>query len=137
MGKDANSTGTAIKLLFAILCTGWCFATRKAPLVWHIAFLAFVSVFWTYHERYDYMILILPLLTMMAVAKPDKSQGLIELGFFALALALSDYAYLQDTGPAHVIRWGGRLAEYSLLGYFAIRLLRECRHTVRVVTTDG
>jgi hypothetical protein len=125
LGLDNTTTGTVIMLGFVGLCALWCWMHRRAESVWHLAFLSFVSVLWTYHERYDFFVLLLPLALCLRNA---RSAPLLTLaGFALLGLALTDPVYGTDHPASHVLRWTGRLALYALTVRFAFALRTAAR----------
>jgi hypothetical protein len=126
LGLENTGTGMVITLGFVACVVGWCALNRRAD-PWKMAsLLCLVSVLWTYHERYDYIVLLLPAFLLWRKFADNKQRGpLIWIELMALlivALALSDAVYLQDDLVFRLARWAGRLSLASLFIYYAAAL---------------
>ena len=129
----AGLSGSILVMLvppaFLLLCAAWTWRHRRACEADAVAFLALVSVFWVYHERYDFIVLLLPIALFLANLPDGRDRAAAPglTAFLLVAFALSDFAYLNDQKFPHVLRWTGRLALYGLIAYFAWRLRRAAR----------
>lgn len=118
LGFDNSPVGTAIMLLFAAACAAWCAVHRRANRYDLLAFLCFASVLWTYHERYDFFVLLIPLAWALRTGTRPATLAL----FVVLGVALTDPVYSTDHPAAWALRWAGRLSLYALTALFAARL---------------
>jgi hypothetical protein len=123
------ATGTLITLAFATACAGWTWLHRRADLHTLAGFVAFASVLWMYHERYDYVVLLLPLVAVAwwsASSRRDAARWAL-LAFVLLAAGLSDYAYYSREPLGRIVRWSGRLSLYALFIGHGVALRRAAR----------
>jgi hypothetical protein len=134
-GLSTTLAAVLVPPAFLLLCLAWLWLHRRASMPDAVAFLAFVSVFWVYHERYDFIVLLLPIGVCLArrATAAGPSIAVACAAFLLLGLALSDYAYLMDQKISHAVRWAGRLSLYSLIPFFAWRL----RQSARDASTTG
>ena len=112
-----TAAAPALTFGFAGLCALVLWWGRRADPWRQTAFLCYASILWTYHERYDFILMLLPLALQLGrdrhrLAPPAQAASL--LAYALLGLALTDWAYLHDTPLTHAIRWAGRLALYGL-----------------------
>ena len=127
LGVDNSPVGIAMSLGFAGSCALWAALHRRARAVDLAGFLAVASVLWTYHERYDFVLLLIPLLAALRrlADGPCRRRDLaIVAALVLIALALTDLAYQHDHPALHLVRWGGRLGLTILLAGTAA-LVRE------------
>ena len=113
LGWDNTRKGLALTLGFAAACAGWTAVHRRAHPADLAAFLCLASLLWTYHERYDSVLLLLPMLNLMTRlvrGRADRFDLLLAAAFVVLGLALTDAVYLQDLPGLRLLRWGGRAA---------------------------
>jgi hypothetical protein len=113
LGWDNTPKGLALSLGFAGACAVWAALHRRARPADLAAFLALASLIWTYHERYDSVLLLLPLMNLfarLAQGPTDRLDLLLAAAFVVLGLALTDAVYLQDLPGLRLLRWGGRAA---------------------------
>jgi hypothetical protein len=129
---ENTAEGTALTLGFVGACTAWCAAFRRAPPLALAGLLAFTSMLWTYHERYDFVVLLIPIApAWFALAegrRPLPRPALATLVLYAvLGLALTDAAYAIDHPAARAARWAGRAAMAALF----VRTLLDVRASHR------
>jgi hypothetical protein len=123
-GWDNTAAGAACTYGFLGLIALWTWWHRKAAAERLIDFLCVASLTWTYHERYDY-VLLLPLALAVAARPQSAASSLAwKLLFVVLGLALTDGVYWSDSSPAWAIRWAGRLALAVMFGVTAWSLRR-------------
>ena len=134
MGLDNTTLGTLLTLGFVAGCALLALRYRSASNDAMVPLFVACSLLWTYHERYDFVLVLLaaPLLLSSRSAWPAKA-GLVV--FLALGMALTDWAYMQDAPLLRVLRWGGRLAMLAFLG-LAIMHLRNAAKS-RTWNRDG
>ncbi len=101
----------------------WCGIHRRADRVSLFALLSFANLAWTYHERHDFVLLVVPVIWFVrhAVWPPRRGwawAGLVLCG--VLGLALADPFYIPSASWAHAVRWAGRLAIPGLWAAAAI-----------------
>lgn len=104
--------GTAVVLLLWGGVLAWCALHRRARWEEHFAFLSLANLAWTYHERYDFVLLVFPLVLFAArLVRPGRrTSAILGLGLcLVLGLAISDFFYVPATGWANAVRWAGRL----------------------------
>jgi len=124
LNLDGTLLGPAMTLLFIGLCAAWVMLNRRARSSAIVGFLSFASVLWMYHERYDFGVLLIPLAGAVGLMARERNMRpgflwAVLPAFILLGVGLSDFAYLQSTSIAHVLRWGGRIALYGLFLWFA------------------
>ena len=129
-GLSTSPMALVIPALIFLSSIAWCWWNRACPSFLAVSFLALVSVFWMYHERYDFVVLLMPIVAGCHLERfrDQPASGLyrwILPAFVLLGLGLSDYAYLSDHPIAHVVRWMGRISLYALLALFAWIVRRE------------
>jgi hypothetical protein len=135
---EDTPAGAALVAAFALAVTGWCWTNRGAPDELLVDLLCFVSVLWTYHGLYDFVILFVPLARRMsAVALPGQRMvPLLALAtFLCLSLALSPVVYSDEVHLAsRLVRHAARL----LLGlWFAALMLQVARAARRSSLSIG
>jgi hypothetical protein len=130
--------GTALVAWFVLFAAGWCWAHRAAPDDALVDLLCFVSVLWSYHGPYDFVILFVPLVRRMSAATLPgrKLIPLLALAtFVCLSLALSPAVY---TDEAHLV---SRLLRHAtrllLVSWFAGLLLEVARAARSKPVTRG
>ncbi|MFH0908172.1 MAG: glycosyltransferase family 87 protein [bacterium] len=133
-GFGTSPFALVIPLLMILFSLGWCWWNRECPPFLAVSFLSLVSVFWMYHERYDYVVLLMPIVAACLLERFPDGRGhslhkVLLPAFVLLGLGLSDYAYLSDHPIAHVVRWMGRLSLYGLLVCFAWLMRRRPART--------
>lgn len=106
--------GLALVAAFLLASLGWCWRHRQAGQRWQIELLCFVSLFWTYHGSYDFVLLLPPLLGLVDGALRDPRRGLLRWSLVAVCvgvvgLALWPPVYSAEGSPVcHALRWAGR-----------------------------
>lgn len=94
-------------------------------------FACVVSVFWTYHGSYDFVILLPPFLSVLrdnlSTMEKEDFKGIMMnclwIGcFVVLGLALYSPIYQGDGSIFRLIRWGGRFALLGMFAWSAARL---------------
>jgi hypothetical protein len=131
-GWDNTLAGSFCTYGFLGLIVAWSWWHRRAGAERLVAFLCVASLTWTYHERYDY-VLLLPLALQVAqgVRMPVRAIGW-KLIFVVLGLSITDLVYASDTDWAWVIRWSGRAALAALFALTAWSVrLEACRRDGR------
>jgi hypothetical protein len=111
--------GLAVIGAFVIFALGWCLVHRASPDAALVDFLCFVSILWTYHGPYDFVILLIPLTRQLLTS---KSRGLVAwmplVGFACVSAATSPLVYGDEVHiAARLIRHAARL--FLLLGFAA------------------
>lgn len=133
LGWDNTRAGMVLTLGFAACCAGWAALHRRARPADLAAFLSLASLLWTYHERYDSVLLLLPMLNLLdrlARGRRDPFDLLLASAFVVLGLALTDAVYLQDLPGLRLLRWGGRAALLTLFLGTARWVWQSHRRTV-------
>jgi hypothetical protein len=129
LGLDNTPAGTGISLAVAGIAGLWCLIHRKADPWRQAALLSFAALLWTYHERYDFILVLIPMrFAWMAIASgaPLRRSVWIEIAaYVALGLALTDAVYLSDHPIAWAVRWAGRLALLALTVHAAWMVRRD------------
>lgn len=101
---------------------GWCVFHRHARWERHFALLCLANLAWTYHERYDFTLLVVPLVVLAtdAWSRQNRLRGLMGLALcLVLGVAFTDIVYVTDATWAQALRWGGRLSLVGLWGMTA------------------
>ena len=107
-------------------------------------FMCFVSVLWTYHGNYDFVVLLPPFLQILE-GSTDKNTGkggyrwvvafcLWLGGFVLLDLALWTPIYRGDYVAFRLIRWGGRLALLGMCAWSGTRLFDSFSFSIKSST---
>lgn len=102
---------------------GWCVFHRKARWERQFALLCLANLAWTYHERYDFALLAVPMVVFAADAwlRHNQVRGWTGLALcLVLGVAFTDGAYVTDAPWAQALRWGGRLSLLGLWGVTAV-----------------
>src|SRR5262249_18482723 len=123
---DNTAAGMALTAGFLLLVLGWCWRCRDAGGERIFDFLCFVAVLWTYHQPYDFVVLLVPLTRRMLGEGSARERGIASLSFMILTLALASGILGMWNDPIfRCLRW---LARFVLVGWFvglAIQLRRE------------
>lgn len=131
-GLDNTLAGSLFTYGFLALIAAWSWWHRRAGAPHLEAFLCVASLTWTYHERYDY-VLLLPLAWQLARGlRMPAGPWWWKMLFVVLGLAITDVVYASATDWAWAIRWSGRAALAALFGLTAWAVRREaCRRDGR------
>lgn len=128
---ENTPAGSLIVYGFLLGVLAWVFVNRRKPTADLIDFLCFANLLWAYHERYDFILLVLPLLRLLDTIATEVTEGRSParlavplLLFVFTAMGLTDAAYLTDNALAHVVRWAARGSLALLLAGYALRLPR-------------
>lgn len=100
------------------------------------SFLCFANMVWTYHERHDFTILIIPLVAgiLLWIRSTQTRKETFALGAWILlysliGLALTDTAYADTLPVSKGLRWAGRISMWAVLAWVNVGLaLRAHRH---------
>ncbi len=117
----------AVFLLGCAVLT-WCLAHRRARGEDLFAFLCLANLSWTYHERHDFVLLVvLPVLFTARLARsPQNKIAWIGLGLCGvLGLALTNAFYIPTEIWAQAARWAGRASLAGLWGVTAYAVHRS------------
>lgn len=133
---NALAWDNTLKGWIVVLCVWggtvwWCFLHRKARWERHFALLCLANLAWTYHERYDFSLMLVPLLLFMADARSDRNRvsGFVGLALcLVLGVAFTNIVYVTDAPWAQALRWGGRL---SLSGVWIVTAMAVRRAAVK------
>lgn len=119
--------GLAVVAAFLLFATGWCLANRRAGDDLLIDLLCVVSILWTYHGPYDFVILLVPLARRL-VPTPDVRTDRVGSWFdkrlaagllICVSMAASPPIYGDEVHVwSRLIRHGARLS--LLLGFVAV-----------------
>ena len=125
LGIENTPAATTAVLFFFAAVLGWSWTHRHAPVRNQLAFLCFANLAWTYHERYDFVLLALPLLGVLGrLAGGGRGRrvrdGVMLAAYVALEVALLDPVYGGVTQAARVLRWAGRAAVLLLFAGAAL-----------------
>ena len=125
LGIENTPAATVAVLTFFAAVLGWSWMHRNAPVRDQLAFLCFANLAWTYHERYDFVLLALPLLGVLGrLADGGRERrwrdAAMLAAFVALEVALLDPVYGGVTLAARVLRWAGRAAVLLLFAGAAL-----------------
>lgn len=86
-----------------------------------VGLLSYAAILWMYHERYDFVLLLIPLVTILhgiLVSSKPKLSVCLPLGLLiTLGLALSETVYTSDSPIAGLMRWAGRFSLLLLVCY--------------------
>ncbi len=123
-GLDNAPLGQAITLGFVGACGLWCHLHRRAPVAALVAFCTFFSLLWTYHERYDYTLALIPIAAIYLQPGAVAPRWLA-VAYLLLGIALTDAVYGTDHAVFQMLRWAGRLSLAGLFIYYACNLRRE------------
>jgi hypothetical protein len=127
---------------FVLFTFAWCLANRSAKDATLIELLCFVSCLWTYHESYDFVILLVPLARRLVPfvnpargADSSKTAALLALAqFVGISLAASPLIYGDEVHvAARLVRNAARL----LLAVGFVVMLLEVRRSARAMETSG
>lgn len=132
-GLDNTALGTVLTLGFVGVCFGWVVVCRKADWQTHLVFLTAVSVLWTYHERYDFVVLLWPLFYFLSAWKAGRRKGLAVAAIAALVLlnlAFPDFVYGSHAAVARIVRWIGRFSLVILFFVTAVELKMAARKRI-------
>ncbi len=121
LGLDNTTAGLLMTLGFVALCAAVALRYRSARSVDMIPLFVLCSLLWTYHERYDFVLVLLATPLFFA-ARPAWLRNVSLASCLLLGLALTDWAYMQDTSLVRLVRWGGRLSMLVLLGAAVMQL---------------
>jgi hypothetical protein len=114
-----TAAGHALVLGVVLFATGWCLWNRAASDDLLVDWLCFVSVLWTYHGPYDFVVLLIPLVRRLVPAAVHTTQHAAALFtsslavalFLLLSIAASPLAYGDEVHiAARFVRHGARLA---------------------------
>lgn len=132
LGLDNTTAGMGLTLGFVGLSALWCAWNRSAGDRRLLAFLVLVSLLWTYHERYDFVLLLIPLLWNLSDTEESSARRQAAImAIFFVAIALTDAAYLGDHPMFRAVRWTGRLALACLFILAALDLRRRPAQAIR------
>lgn len=130
LGMENSALGFVVTLGFVAAAALWCFSMRQAKDQDLVTFLCFVSLLWTYHERYDFVLLLMPAAAAVSACARLTGRALRLratwcLVFVVLGIALSDPPYLGSSVTMHVVRWAGRISLLLLFGHSILALRPE------------
>jgi hypothetical protein len=108
---------------FILLALGWCLENRDAANAPLIDLLCFVSILWTYHGPYDFVVLLVPLSRRLV---PAKSVSLIERGWWRSVIPAAAFFACISLAASPLV--------YGDEVHFATRLLR---HAARLLLALG
>lgn len=119
---ENTGRGAILVAAFLAFVAGWVWLFRRAPVAAVLDFLCFANLLWTYHERYDFVLLLLPGLATASLAPASRARRAAAAGYALLAVALLDPIYGGVSSSTRALRWAGRLALTSLFVDAAFRL---------------
>jgi hypothetical protein len=130
-----SPAGMALEGGFVLSAWAWCWWNRRAPDDVLVDLLCFVTILWTYHSVYDFVILLIPLIRRLGVVivesgRPDRSAAfLTALGTFACVdLATFPIIYGDESLLAcRIVRHAARLALALWVAGLAIQAWRAAR----------
>lgn len=128
--------GLAVVAGFVLFAFAWCLANRSAEDAPLVDFLCFVSVLWTYHGAYDFVILLVPLtrrlvpaLSSAATRRKWRLAAGPSLALYAImSVAASPSVYGDEVhATARLVRHGARLLLASGYVAMAVAVWRSAR----------
>jgi hypothetical protein len=130
-----TAAGHALVLGVVLFAAGWCLWNRAASDASLVDWLCFVSVLWTYHGPYDFVVLLIPLVRRLvpaAVSTPREpalfTSSLAIATFLLLSIAASPLAYGDEVHiAARFVRHGARLALLLCAIVAALQVWRAAR----------
>lgn len=113
LGWDNTPMGWMVVMAVWGGTASWCILFRNARRERLFALLCLANLAWTYHERYDFSLLAMPLVLFAADVRTGQNRmrgiiGLVLCGI--LGVALTDAVYVPDSAWVQALRWAGRLA---------------------------
>ncbi len=126
-----TAAGLAVVGGFALFALAWCWWNRAAADATLVDFLCFVSVLWTYHGPYDFVILLVPLARRLLApaAVPVAAFVPAVLLFVCLSVAASSAVYGNELhAAARVVRHAARLLMAVGFAGIALEVWWSARH---------
>jgi hypothetical protein len=132
---------------FVLFAAAWCLVNRTAADASLIDFLCFVSILWTYHGPYDFVILLVPLARRLVPAagpvRPGRWLSVVPAAvlFFCVSVAASPWVYGDEVHlAARLVRHAARLL--LALGFVALAVemwwsARQIAEPVRIAERFG
>jgi hypothetical protein len=120
LGWDNRPAGFALTFGFVAVSIALAWRYRHAPALEMTVYLSTVSVLWTYHGRYDFVVLCLPLGYVAARLLANRhrpAQPVLLLAAAALlvvGIGLTDTVYFQSGAVYKAARYGVRMAVWLL-----------------------
>ncbi len=122
LGWENTWIATTLTLVIFAYSTLVCWLSRAQRSTLLLTFLCFFNLMWTYHERHDFTLLVLPLMLGVVQGWTSPSAGLtyVRQGFWVLlfvliGIGLSTPAYANLLPISHLLRWLGRIGIWSAL----------------------
>lgn len=120
LGWDNRPAGFALTLAFVALSIALAWRYRHAPALEMTVYLSMVSVLWTYHGRYDFVVLCIPLGYVAARSLANRRLAvqpallLSAAGLLVVGIGLTDTVYFQPGAVYKAARYGARMAVWLL-----------------------
>jgi hypothetical protein len=131
-----SAAGLAVVAMLVLFAAGWCLWNRAAGDDLLIDWLCFVSVLWTYHGPYDFVVLLIPLVRRLGPAvaavrnRPEMFFN-VSLGtalFVFLSVATSPLVYGDEVHvAARLVRHAARLTLILSAAAIALDAWRSAR----------
>jgi hypothetical protein len=112
---DLNLDGTIWSVILPLaLVAASAILIYGADRIRALAILSLISVIWTYHYRYDFVVLLCAIAFLSTPLFKPRSWDLWQwsglLALIVLGIALTEAATRGETAGWRIIRWGGRLS---------------------------
>jgi hypothetical protein len=131
-----SAAGLAVVAIVVLIAVGWCLWNRAAGDDVLIDWLCFVSVLWTYHGPYDFVVLLIPLVRRLGPAvaalrnRPEVFFNVSLAGalFVFLSVAASRLVYGDEVHvAARLVRHAARLVLILSSAAIALDAWRSAR----------
>jgi Glycosyltransferase family 87 len=128
-----SAIGFALVAAFILAAAVWCLLNREAADELLIDWLCFVSVLWSYHGPYDFVVLLIPLTRRLVPTPTSRNRTFfnswLAAGLFAcVSVAASPLVYGDEAHlVARLVRHAARLALFSSTVALALDMRRSAR----------
>ena len=130
-GGGSRFAGVALGIIL-LVAAAWLVAKSKARLTTNLTFLSFVSLVWSHHASYDYLVLVIPL-AFAALHWKQKSIGSVDILVASSVLLIWFVSRILDAANevfapvGLIVFWGACVAVYAALAILFVTIHLEGR----------
>jgi hypothetical protein len=140
LGIENTPWFTLVVLAYFAAILGWLALHRKADEASAVGFLAFANLAWTYHERPDFSLLLLPLAVFVCRHAQAGGwrfgAGVLVAG--AIGVSMLTTVYGGEAAWTHAVRWIGRFAILAGFAWTVAEVaIRHRRDSRFILTRDS
>ena len=121
---ENSLAGTSITLLFLSIVLLWVYKNRASDDLSILNVFCFTSVLWMYHQRYDYIALLIPFMGSL-ITPQDRRSKIYQVCFIILIVTFFDIFYASEDIAGRIARWAGRLSLAICFIYSLLRLRKR------------